>query len=156
MMTWFLEVVMLILFLINQTSGAVYRNLLINYAHLSIFVIIFFQIYRIHSTKSVYESLTNKMFVNATVSKVKGVTIYLDVLQDFNELYTDVSLVVDLNDKNVYDFDVVRRTIDTCKLFKEPTYEPVIQFLYKLFLNSGNFPTECPIKKVHCRLYTKL
>lgn len=70
------------------------------------------------------------------------------MLEEFNDVYTEVSLVVDLNDKNVYDFDVVRRSIDTCRLFKEPTYEPVIQFLYKQFLNNGNFPTECPIKKV--------
>lgn len=87
--------------------------------------------------------------MNASVSRIKGLTIYLDVLEEFNEIYTEVSLVVDLNDKNEYDFDVVRRTINTCRLFKEPTYEPVVQYLYKLFLNSGNFPTECPIKKVY-------
>lgn len=104
--------------------------------------------YRIQSTKTVYESLTDKLFLNASVSKIKGLTIYIDLLEDFNEIYTEVSLVLDLNNKNEYDFDVVRRTIDTCRLFKDPTYEPVIQYLYKLFLNSGNFPTECPIKKV--------
>lgn len=88
------------------------------------------------------------MFVNASVSRIKGLTVYLNLLEDLNELYTEVSLVVDLNDKNEYDFDVVRRTINTCRLFKDATYEPVVQYLYKLFLNSGNFPTACPIKKV--------
>lgn len=89
------------------------------------------------------------MVVNATVDKIKGLTIYLNVVEDLYEIYTDVSLVVDLNDKNDYDFEVVKRTINTCRLFKESSYEPVVQFLYKLFLRSGNFPTECPIKKVN-------
>lgn len=88
------------------------------------------------------------MVVNATVSKLKGLTVYLNVFEEFKELLTDVSLVVDLYDTNTYDFDVVRRTINTCQLFNEPTYEPVIQFLYKMFLGSGNFPRVCPIKKV--------
>lgn len=106
------------------------------------------QIYRVQSTKTVYESFTDKMFVNASASKAKGLSVYVNLVEEFTELFTDVSLVVDLNDNNEYDFDLVRRTIDTCRLFKEPTYEPVIQFLYKLFVDGGNFPTDCPIKKV--------
>ncbi len=106
------------------------------------------QTYRIHSSKAVYENFSDKMLLNVSVSKLKGLTVYLNLVEDFNELYTDVSLLVDINDKNDYDFDVVKRTINTCRLFKEPTYEPVIQYLYKLFLSSGNFPTDCPIRKV--------
>lgn len=86
--------------------------------------------------------------MNASVSLAKGLTLYLDVLEELDELYTEVSLVVDLNDKNEYDFDVVRRSFDTCKLFKDPTYEPVVQFLYRMFLEKGFFPSECPIKPV--------
>lgn len=88
------------------------------------------------------------MTVNVSVSKIKGLTVYLNVLEDFNDLYTEVRLVVDLNDKNEFDFDVVKRTINTCRLFNETTYEPVIQVLYKEYLKNGNFPTQCPIKKV--------
>ncbi|XP_037024582.1 uncharacterized protein LOC119066304 [Bradysia coprophila] len=126
MITWLFVSGIQMILLINPTSGTIYQ---------------------IQSTKAVYESLTDKVLVNATVSKLTGLTVYLNVFEEFAELLTDVSLMVDLNDRNTYDFDVVRRTINTCRLFSEPTYEPVVQFLYKLFLNSGNFPRECPIRK---------
>lgn len=109
---------------------------------------IFQTIYAIQSTKAVYENLSDRLLLNASVNVLKGLTIYLNVFEEFDELYTEVSLMVDINDKNDYDFDVVRRTINTCRLFKDPTYEPVIQYLYKLFLARGNFPTDCPIQKV--------
>lgn len=140
---------MLIVSLINQAlgSGEVLKTSL--YLISKIYISVkWFQTYRIQSTKAVYESFSDKFLLNVTIDRIKGLTVYLNLLEEFNELYTDVSLVVDLNNKNEYDFDVVRRTINTCRLFKEPTYEPVVQFLYKLFLGNGNFPTKCPIKKV--------
>lgn len=100
------------------------------------------------ATKAKCESLTDKIQLNISITETGGLNLYINIKKDLHALYTTVNLAVDLSENDEYDFDVVKRTVDCCKLFKDPTYEPVVQFLYKIFLDSGHFPTNCPVKKV--------
>lgn len=100
------------------------------------------------ATKAKCESLTSKIQLNISITDTGGIGLFINLTEDLHGLYTSVNLAVDLNNQDEYDFVIVKRTVDCCKLFKDPTYEPVIQLLYKFFLDSGHFPTNCPVKKV--------
>lgn len=108
-----------------------------------------FQNYRVAATKAKCESLTDKMQLNISITETGGLNLYVNLKEDLHDLYTSVILAVDLNNHGEYDFDMVKRTVNCCKLFKDHSYEPVVQFLYKIFLDNGHFPTDCPVKKVY-------
>lgn len=59
-----------------------------------------------------------------------------------------VELFLQSPDTHLYDMEVVNRTIDICRLFKNILYEPLIQIIYGIALESGDFPNSCPIKPV--------
>lgn len=99
-------------------------------------------------TKAKSESLTDKAELNISITESGGLSLYINLKEDLHNIYTTVNLAVNLHTDDEYDFDLVKRTVDCCKLFKDPSYEPVVQFFYKIFLENGHFPTDCPVKKV--------
>lgn len=99
-------------------------------------------------TKAKSESLTDKVQLNISITESGGLSLYINLKEDLHDIYTTVNLAVNLNTDDEYDLDLVKRTVNCCKLFKDSSYEPVVQILYKLFLENGHFPTDCPVKKV--------
>ncbi|KAJ6632639.1 hypothetical protein Bhyg_17845, partial [Pseudolycoriella hygida] len=48
-----------------------------------------------------------------------------------------------------YDDELMNRTIDLCKFYENRLYEPLLQIMYQIILESGDFPKSCPVKAKH-------
>lgn len=74
--------------------------------------------------------------------------MYLTVKEQIAHPFTRVEIFMQSPDSNRYDLELINRTIDSCKLFKNSLYEPLMQLIYGIMLEYGDFPRSCPLKVV--------
>lgn len=54
------------------------------------------------------------------------------------------------SDNGNYNIELLNRTIDLCKFYKNKRYEPILQAIFKLFEEyMPNWFTRCPTNKVN-------
>lgn len=54
----------------------------------------------------------------------------------------------------LYDMEYFNRTINICRLFSDPKYEPFMQLVVRTTLPASNIPKKCPLGKVdYCDFY---
>lgn len=93
------------------------------------------------------ESFGNIIKVNASLSQSGAISIFVEILENYNHPIVFVKLFID-SGTGWYDFEVMNRTVDVCQFFRNKRYEPLLQIFYKVLLESGPFPKACPIRKV--------
>lgn len=77
----------------------------------------------------------------------------MEVLKILPDMFVQFEFYVD-SGSGKYEMEIANRTINICRLFREPRYEPILQILYKLVIQHGNFPKRCPIQKVKLVFYS--
>lgn len=92
------------------------------------------------------QSFSKVIEMNVTLSHSQ-ITIYFNVLENLPNVFTNTVLNFESSD-GIYDMEMVNRTIDYCKFFRDKRYEPILQIFHKIFLTGSNTPRRCPIKKV--------
>lgn len=73
---------------------------------------------------------------------------YFTVYEQLSHLYGHVEIFLQSADSGRYDVELINRTIDMCKMFENNLYEPLMQLIYGIMLEHGNFPKSCPVKPV--------
>lgn len=72
----------------------------------------------------------------------------MQLLIEFPELYVQCEIYLESGYGN-YDLKILNKTVSLCRIIREPRYEPLLQKVYKIILQYGNFPTKCPMTKVY-------
>lgn len=93
-----------------------------------------------------FYSESNIIWANITMND-SVVDAYVDLRRSFQQFYVHMSVDVDL-ENGKFEFKVMNRTIDVCRLFRDRKYAPFVQMLYRSLLPSCNCPSRCPIEKV--------
>ncbi|KAJ6640897.1 hypothetical protein Bhyg_05830, partial [Pseudolycoriella hygida] len=68
------------------------------------------------------------------------------VSKNMPEMLYHIELYLD-SGSGKYEMELLNKTINLCRLFREPRYEPLFQIIYKMILQYSNYPTKCPIPK---------
>lgn len=71
----------------------------------------------------------------------------VEILESVKSTYSAIELFLQSLDGK-YDLEIVNRTIDLCRLFRDVTYEPILQVGLRLYKSNPNFIKSCFIKKV--------
>lgn len=71
----------------------------------------------------------------------------VNIIETVKSTYSHIELFLQSADGK-YDLEIMNRTIDLCRLFRDVTYEPILQVGYRLYKSSSNFLRSCFIKKV--------
>lgn len=93
------------------------------------------------------ESFDNAIEMNATLSTSGAMTIFVEVLDEINNVFGQAEVFID-SGTGRYDFEVLNRLVDFCQFFRNKRYEPLLQIFYKIFVENGSWPKSCPIRRV--------
>lgn len=93
------------------------------------------------------ESFSSKCRVNSSVTHPGLLNINLDILETVRSQFSKIEIFLK-SDKDAYDLELMNRTIDMCRLFRDISYEPILQVGLRLYKTNSNFLTGCFIKKV--------
>lgn len=88
------------------------------------------------------------MELNATISENDdGLSVYINLKKDIQKPFAKIEFYMD-SGNGLFDLKYMNETIDVCRFLRDKKYLPVIQLLYKFYVEQGTFPTACPVKKV--------
>lgn len=91
--------------------------------------------------------------MNVTISPGGALNLFIKPSMDFDQFFITMVLKFSTKSSDNFDVNFMNKTIDFCKLVKEPRYEPLIKLGYKIFSEKTHLPQRCPIKKVvFCKL----
>jgi len=76
-------------------------------------------------------------------------------LETVRQPYLHVGLYFE-SSEGIHDLEIMNRTIDLCKFYKNKRYEPILQVVFKLFEETlSHWARSCPMKKVnHLRCHS--
>ncbi|KAJ6645473.1 hypothetical protein Bhyg_00679 [Pseudolycoriella hygida] len=101
--------------------------------------------YELNFLNLTYGAESSDIEINATISQNGMMTLNSFLYKPIADYYMQVTISFDDGTGN-YGNTFINKTIDICKFFSTPTYEPIIQLYYKaLMKHENNFPTICPI-----------
>ncbi|KAJ6632809.1 hypothetical protein Bhyg_17551, partial [Pseudolycoriella hygida] len=92
------------------------------------------------------ESFSTKCECNTSVTPPGFLNVHINMLEAVHNRYSHTELYLQ-SDNGKYDLEVVNRTVDMCRFFRDVTYEPILQVAFKLFKSNSKFFTSCFIKK---------
>lgn len=95
-------------------------------------------------------SANKNVVVNITVYNDGAIDLFLDLKESLQNMYVHSEFFFEWSNagNTNLELEIMNRTIDACKFFRDVRYEPILQMIYKSALEFGNFPTKCPIPKV--------
>lgn len=108
---------------------------------------IFQRTFTIDLTNSTSTVQSDKVNLNVTINN-NSLNIYFTVKEQIAHLFARLEMFMQSSDSNRYDIELINRTMDSCKFFKDSLYEPLMQLIYGIMLEHGNFPRTCPVKVV--------
>lgn len=74
--------------------------------------------------------------------------VNVDVLETVKSTFSHVELFLKSSDGK-YDLEIINRTVDLCRFFRDLSYEPILQVGYQLYRShTPNYITDCVMKKV--------
>lgn len=90
---------------------------------------------------------SDKYVVNASVSK-NALNLYFQINEDLSHPMASVEIYLESTDNGQYNIELMNRTIDLCTFFSNKFYEPLIQIIFGILKQYGDFPDSCPVKRV--------
>lgn len=78
---------------------------------------------------------------------VDGISLFLNVKKPVQRPFARFEVFVD-SGNGLIDLKYINKTIDMCRFFREKTYMPFLQIIYRTVVDQGNYPTSCPIRQV--------
>lgn len=103
--------------------------------------------YEVKITNQTTYSVNRNILVNSSLNADGSVDVDMELLASLPELNILCELYLD-SGYGKYEMQIVNRTVSVCRLIREPRYEPLVQIVYKIILQYGNFPRKCPMPKV--------
>lgn len=92
-------------------------------------------------------SLNDICQINSSISNANSISVFVNVGRTIPSYYTKSLIKIETSD-GIYGLELINKTLDTCKFFDDPTYEPIVQVFYRELTRTGTFPKRCPIEKV--------
>lgn len=96
------------------------------------------------------EAYSSKCRVNASVvdgSIIREINI--ELLTTVRNPFIYVKLYFE-SDNGKYDMELLNRTVDLCKFYKDKRYEPIVQVVFNIFYDiSGHWIKRCPLSAVN-------
>lgn len=96
--------------------------------------------------QSIY-SIDDNVIVNSTLYSNGSLDVNMEITKPFPEMFVRSEMYLD-SGLGKYELEILNKTINMCRIFQDPRYEPLLQLVYKIILQYGNFPKRCPIQKV--------
>lgn len=94
------------------------------------------------------ETYSPKCRGNSTVTDSGKFNLHLEFLGTIRSLIMQTVICFESNN-GMYDMELINRTIDLCKFYKNKRYEPILQVAFKTLENFlSHWFTACPIKRV--------
>lgn len=103
--------------------------------------------YVVEFTNVSTDSLVHYVQVNSSISANGSISIYVNFLRDVFNVYVKTVITVASADQ-VYDLELINKSVNFCEFLRNGKYEPILQVLYKIFNKNRSFPTSCPVRKV--------
>lgn len=86
--------------------------------------------------------------VNASFDNSGRFSLYVEFLNIIRNPFLHTGIYFE-SDNGKYDLELLNRTVDMCKLYRNKRYEPILQVIFKLLENNfTHWLKNCPIKKV--------
>lgn len=105
-----------------------------------------FSILIANHTEEIYSS---KVQLNATFTESNKFNFNVEFLEIVREPFLHVGLYFE-SSEGVHDLEIMNRTIDLCKFYKNKRYEPILQVIFKLFEETmSHWTKSCPMQKVN-------
>lgn len=86
-------------------------------------------------------TIRNKIFID----------VHLNFLKDISQALVDFEVVHDSGNET-YDMVYTNKTIDACMFLENRKLNPIFDIMYRTFLDYGDLPKRCPIRRVR-KLY---
>lgn len=105
--------------------------------------------YKIIISNHTVETFSSKCRANASFADTGIFSLYVEFLNNLRQPFVHTELYFKSDNGN-YDMELVNRTIDMCKFFRNKRYEPIVQVVFKLFEGYlTHWFSSCPTKKVN-------
>lgn len=86
--------------------------------------------------------------MNASLTSQGALNMYIRSLKDIKNVFATIVVKFSSNHSNNFDIDYMNKTVNVCKLFHNPRYEPLLKLGYKIISKDVHLPQRCPVKKV--------
>lgn len=131
-------------------NGWVYEFLLQCLFALPKILILYFQRpFQITISNHSEEVYSPKSKVNLTFAESGKFDVNIEFLDKIRKPFIQTGLYFE-SDDGKYDLEVLNRTVDMCKFYKNKRYEPILQVIFKLFEDTlSHWARSCPMNKVN-------
>lgn len=92
-------------------------------------------------------ALSPKCRANASLTNSAVISVNIQLLDNIKKPFSYVAIFLE-SSSGTYDMEIMNRTIDMCRFYRDIKYEPILQVGVRLFQQASSFPTLCPIRKV--------
>lgn len=111
--------------------------------------------YRIILSNQTNETFSPKCRSNASIDNLGRFSLHAQILNVIKHPFMHQAIFFESDDGR-YDMELINRTVDLCKFYKNKRYEPILQVIFKLFENYfTHWLTSCPMYKVKIILINK-
>lgn len=93
------------------------------------------------------EIYSPKCRINASFGDSGKFNYYVEYLSNIRFLFIHTAIYFQ-SDDGKYDLELLNRTVDLCKFYKNKRYEPILQAAYKVFEDYTTHWFKCPVNKV--------
>lgn len=100
-----------------------------------------------HVDELTTECFSPKCRANSSITYPGLMNVNLEILQTVKSTHSHIEIFLQ-SDDGIYDLEIMNRTVDMCRFFRDLSYEPILQVGLKLYKSSSNFLTSCFMKKV--------
>ncbi len=104
-------------------------------------------------TNSAYNYANDAAEANATLSADGSITFFAKPLVEVKQIFLTVVIKFSNDGSENFDIDFMNKTINLCKMFYNPRYEPLIQLVVKIISVKVRLPQRCPVRKVFNKNY---
>lgn len=104
--------------------------------------------YKIVISNHTEQIFSPKCRINATFADSGKFNLYVEFLNIIRNPFMHTALYFE-SENGKYDMEVLNRTVDLCKFYKNKRYEPILQVIFKLFADYlVHWARGCPMHKV--------
>lgn len=120
----------------------------------NIFLFLFQRPFKIIISNHTEETYSPKCRLNASFGNAGKFDLYVEFVNTIRNPFMHTGLYFE-SDSGKYDLEVLNRTIDLCKFYKNKRYEPILQVIFKLFADTlSHWARRCPMTKVNFLVFT--
>lgn len=93
--------------------------------------------------------------MNASRVHMEGILLFVNVKKPLQRPIARFEIYVN-SGNGLIDLKYINETIDMCRFFREKTYMPLLQIIYRTIEDQGNYPKSCKVINDLCPTFTIL